>query len=75
MHQLYEIINKDFRQTYKLQLVKELKKYLAHRIPDDIMQKVNNKLYISYHNIKKKSKPVKSTYKDVDDLIQTIIKS
>lgn len=75
MHQLYEIINKDFRQTYKLQLVKELKKYLAERIPDDIMQKVNHKLYISYHNIKKKCKPVKSTYKDVDELIQTIIKS
>jgi len=75
MHQLYEIVNKDFRQTYKLQFVKELKKYLAHRIPDDIMQKVNHKLFISYHNIKKDCKQVKSTYKDVDDLIQTIIKS
>jgi len=38
MHQLYEMIHKDFRQTYKLQLVKEMKKYLADRIPDDIMQ-------------------------------------
>ena len=75
MHQLYEMIHKDFRQTYKLQLVKEMKKYLADRIPDDIMQKVNHKLFISYHHIKKDCKQVKSAYKDVDDIIQTIIKS
>lgn len=75
MHKLYEIVNKDFRQTYKLQFVKELKKYLAERIPDDILQKVNNKLFISYHNIKKGSKQIKSSYKDVDEIINTIIKS
>lgn len=75
MHQLYEMINKDFRQTYKLQLVKDMKKHLSDRIPDDILQRVNNKLFISYHNIKKECKQVKSTYKDVDELIQTIIKS
>ena len=74
MHQLYEMIKIDFSQTYKLQFVRELKKYLADRIPDDIMQKVNHKLFISYHNIKKDCKQVKSTYKDVDDIIQTNIK-
>ena len=72
---LYDLLNTDFRNTYKLQLVKEFKKHVDHKIPSDILERVNNKLFISYNNIKKGTKPVKSNYRDVDDLIQAIIKS
>lgn len=72
---LYDLLNTDFRNTYKLQLVKEFKKHVQHKIPSDILERVNNKLFISYNNIKKGTKPVKSNYRDVDDLIQAIIKS
>ena len=75
MPKLYDLINKEFRQTYNLNLIKELKKHLSERIPNDICEKVNGKLYITYNNIKKGTKPVKSVYKDVDDIINTIIKS
>ena len=75
MSQLYEIVNKDFRETYKLTIIKEIKKHLDDHIPKDICQKINNKLFITYNNIKKSSKPVKSTYKDVDEILNTIIKS
>ena len=75
MPTLYEIVNKDFRQTYTLQLVKELKKHLENRIPSDILERVNNKLFISYNNIKKGTKTVKSNYEGIDDIIQSIIKS
>ena len=75
MSQLYEIVNKDFRETYKLTIIKEIKKHLGDHIPKDICQKINNKLFITYNNIKKGSKPVKSTYKDVDEILNTIIKS
>jgi hypothetical protein len=72
---LYDLINKEFRQTYNLNLIKELKKHLADRIPSDICERVNNRLFITYNNIKKGTKPVKSIYKDVDDIINAIIKS
>ena len=36
MSKLYEIVNKDFRQTYKLKLVKELKKHLEDHIPKEL---------------------------------------
>ncbi len=72
---LYDLLNTDFRNTYKLQLVKEFKKHVHDKIPGDILERVNNKLFISYNNIKKGTKPVKSNYRDVDDLIQAIIKS
>jgi len=75
MPKLYEIINKDFRQTYKLHIINILKNYLTCHIPEDICNKVNNKLFITYNNIKKRTKPVKSYYKNTDDIINTIIKS
>jgi hypothetical protein len=75
MPKLYDLINKEFRQTYNLKLITELKKHLSERIPSDICERVNGKLYITYNNIKKGTKPVKSVYKDVDDIINTIIKS
>jgi len=75
MSKLYDIVNNEFRQTYKLEFVKELKKHLSGNIPDDICKSVNNKLFITYNNIKKREKRVKSNYKDVDEIINTIIKS
>ena len=75
MSKLYEIVNKDFRQTYKLKLVKELKKHLEDHIPKDICKKVNNRFFITYNNIKKGKKTIKSRYKNVDEIINTIIKS
>jgi len=75
MPKLYDLINKEFRQTYNLNLIKELKKHLSDRIPSDICDRVNGKLYVTYNNIKKGTKPVKSIYKDVDDIINTIIQS
>ena len=75
MPKLYDLINKEFRQTYNLKLITELKKYLSERIPSDICERVNGKLFITYNNIKKGTKPVRSVYKDADDIINTIIKS
>ena len=75
MPKLYDLINKEFRQTYNLKLITELKKHLSEHIPSDICERVNGRLYITYNNIKKGTKPVKSVYKDADDIISTIIKS
>jgi hypothetical protein len=75
MPKLYDLINKEFRQTYNLKLITELKKHLSERIPSDICERVNGKLFITYNNIKKGTKPVRSVYKNVDDIINTIIKS
>jgi hypothetical protein len=75
MPKLYEIINHDFKNNFNLNSIKMLKTYLKERIPDDICCKVNGKLFICYHNIKKCKKVVKSTYKNIDEIIETIIKS
>jgi hypothetical protein len=73
--ELYKIFYNDFKNTYKLGFIVDLKKYLIHHIPDDIFSKINNCLFICYHNMKKNKKIVKSKYKDKEDIINTIIKS
>ena len=75
MPKLYEIVNEEFKRKYTLTTLKTLKIYLQERISDDICSKVNNKLFICYNDIKKRKKIVKSHYKNVDDIINTIIKS
>jgi len=75
MPTLYDLTNKEFKQTYSLNLLKELKSLLQDHIPTDVCERVNNKLFITYNHIKKGTKPVKSNYKDIDDIINTIIKS
>jgi hypothetical protein len=75
MSKFYEIIYNDFKESYNLKLIKDLKKLLGEHVPDNICDKVNNKFFITYHNIKKGEKVVKSVYKDNDDLLGSIIKS
>lgn len=75
MPKLYEIVNQEFKKKYTLNTLKSLKTYLQERIPNDICLKINNKLFICYNDIKKQKKIVKSTYKNVDDIIDTIVKS
>jgi len=69
-----EIIN-EFKNKFTLKIVKKIKKLLNNRIPEEICLKLNGKLYISYNNIKNRKKIIKSTYKNIDDIIDTIIKS
>jgi hypothetical protein len=75
MPKLYEIINKEFKNNYILNSIKTLKTHLQESIPDDICSKINNKLFICYNDVKKHKKVVKSTYKNIDDIMETIVKS
>jgi hypothetical protein len=75
MSKLYSIFHDDFKKCYNLSIIKELKNILAEYIPNDICDKINHKFFISYNNIKKGTKVIKSTYKDTDEIINTIIRS
>jgi len=72
---LYTVLLDDFKKNYNLSTIKKLKTYIIHKIPDDICAKIENKLFISYINVIKCEKIVKSKYKTVDHIINTIIKS
>lgn len=75
MHELYNIIQQEFKSTHTLSTIKSLKKYLHTRIPNNICSIINKKLYICYNDIINQKKIIKSTYTSIDDILDTIIKS
>lgn len=72
---LYDIVHNEFKKCYKLSTIKNLKKIISKNIKPDICNIVNNRLYITYHNIKKLNKTVKNKYRDINDIIKSIIRS
>jgi len=71
----YKMAYDEFKSTYSLSVIKDIKTKLFSNMPDDICNKINNKLFITYNNLKKHKKIVKSEYKSKDDIINTIIQS
>lgn len=63
------------KKDFNLKFLKELKSYVKDRIPDDICKKVNGKLFVTFYNIKKGKKIVKSKFKTVDSIITSLIRS
>ena len=72
---LYDTTLKQLEVNHNLNTVLNLHKLLDSHIPNDVCDKVNNKLYITYTNIQKKRKKVKFIYKTKEEIINTIIKS
>jgi len=72
---LYEMLLADFKKKHNLTFIKTLKERLHHKIPGDVCSIVDNKFYISFTNVKKRKKIVKKTYKNMDEIIDCIIKS
>jgi hypothetical protein len=72
---LYDTFSKNFKENYNFEIYKNLNTYLQGRIPHDVCNKINKKLFIKYNNIKKGNQKVKCIYKNVNDIIDTIIRS
>jgi hypothetical protein len=72
---LYESLLVDFKIQNNFRLIKNLKQKLVHRIPSNICGKVFKRLYISFNNVKNGKKIVKKTYRDLDEIFDSIIKS
>ena len=73
--EFYNIIFNQLKTSHNLSINEVLNSVLKNRIPNDICDKVNNKLFITYYNIKKRRQKIKCTYKNKEEIINTIIKS
>jgi hypothetical protein len=72
---IYEWICKDLKENHHLNKVKELGDLLREKIPDDLCEKINGKLYVTYYHVKKGKKIVKSHYKTKEEVIDVLIRS
>jgi hypothetical protein len=75
MTDLYTTVYKEIKRTHNFSILKQIKTLLGNKIPEDVCDRLNNVLYITYNNIQNGTKPVKCVYKDADDIINTIVKS
>ena len=74
--QMYELIREKFKKKGNFKCITKLLRYFQKNyLTEKFYQKCNNKLYLTYFNIKTKSQIVKKTYKNNNDLIETLIKT
>lgn len=74
MIELNSIVLEDFKNKFLFNKIKCVLNSIKNKLPKDICNKLNDKLFISYNNIHTK-KTIKCKYKNIDDIIETILKS
>jgi hypothetical protein len=72
---LYKLLYIEFKKNHKFKIIKQLKKTLWGKLPENICELVDKRLYICYYNGIICKKIVKKTYKNKNVLINTIVKS
>lgn len=74
---IYESVKTHFKCHFTLETLKSLRQHLEiqNRLPDNLCECVNGKLFVCYYDLKYNRKIVRSTYKNVDDVMETIIRS
>jgi len=70
---LYKYLSKKFKKNHNLSFIKNIKNILGYKDTDELCDRINNKLYICYNNIKTREKIVKHKYKNLDDLYKSVI--
>ena len=71
----HTILKSIYKKTNTLNAIPTFLNKIREKLPIDITSSLNGKLYISYYNIKKGIKIIKSHYKNIDDLFTTIHRS
>ena len=72
---LYELLMNDFKKSFNLNLIKTLQDLLQKKIPSNICEILYKKLYITFNDIKHGKKKVKCTYRNKDEIFDSIVKS
>jgi hypothetical protein len=75
MTENYDLICKDLRENHHANKIKEIGQLLEQKIPADICSKINGRLFVTYHHVKKGKKIIKSNYKTKEELIDVLIRS
>jgi len=73
--QLYRLLSGNFKNNHQMNNYFSICEKLKHCLPENICELMTNKVYITFHDLKKNKKIVKSKYKSLDDLFETIYKS
>jgi len=73
--QTHSLLKSIYKKTKTLNVIPTFLNQIREKIPENLLNSLNGKLYISYYNIKNGIKIIKSKYKNIDDLFTTIKRS
>jgi NTE family protein len=71
----YSKLKRHFKKNLNLSVLKSILKEKIDKLDDKDIEKLNDKLFVVYHNISKYSQTLQSTYKNRDDLLACLLKS
>lgn len=76
---MYELLVGSFKKNRNVIFDEEslstIIKIIEEVLPDDVISRVNGRLYITYYDVMKREQIVKSSFEDVSDIIRTIRRS
>ena len=79
LDKLYELLISSFKKNKNVIFDEEslsvIIKIIEEEMPEDILEKINNRLYITYYDVMQCKHIVKSNFEDVTDIINTIRRS
>ena len=69
------VIYKHVKKHYNMDIFKEVFAFCSKKIPNNFLDIINGKLFITYNDISKGKQIVKSTYSSIDELFDVIRRS
>jgi hypothetical protein len=75
MTELYEILLHHLKHSHNLNAFDSVFGKLRPLLPTNICETMTNRVYISYYNVKNGKKIIKSKYRNIDDIFETIQRS
>ena len=73
--EIYDILFKHFKTNFTLNIFDKIFEKIEKFMPDNICESMNNRVYITYYNVRKCKKIVKCKYKNKHDILDTIRRS
>lgn len=79
IEKMYELLVGSFKKNRNVIFDEEslstIIKIIEDVLPDDVISRINGRLYITYYDVMKCEQVIKSNYEDVSDIIRTIRRS
>jgi hypothetical protein len=79
VEKLYELLISSFKRNRNVifdeESLSSIIKIIEGELPEDVLDKINNRLYITYYDVIDCKHVIKSTFEDVNDIIKTIRRS
>ena len=73
--EIYNMAIDQFKKTTHLEVVDDILSKICKKLPSDICERMNGRVFITYYDLKKRKKIVKSKYKNKKEIMDVVKRS